>query len=151
MIPLRASGPEDVPDLVRLESRAGREPWSAARLTGVLDHPCGEGWLLRRTDSPPLAHLLALVVADEAEILTIAVDPDHQRQGHGRGLLGQVLTAWWRRGVQRVVLEVRVDNRAARALYTRSGFTRVGLRPDYYADGTDALVLGLERPAALSG
>jgi ribosomal-protein-alanine N-acetyltransferase len=39
------------------------------------------------------------------------------------------------------VLEVATGNTAAQALYARAGFTDVGLRRRYYADGSDALVM----------
>jgi ribosomal-protein-alanine N-acetyltransferase len=39
-------------------------------------------------------------------------------------------------------LEVRLSNRAARALYGRFGFRPVGVRPRYYSDnGEDALIM----------
>ena len=130
-----------MPDILTIEGEAGREPWTADRALGVLDHPCGQAWLQLDDAGRPVGHLLALVVADEAEILTIAVRPLRQREGRGSALLDAVLTTWASRGVARVVLEVRVDNTAARALYARHGFAKVGERPAYYADGTDAEVL----------
>ena len=46
--------------------------------------------------------------------------------------------------VRVVFLEVSVANIAARHLYTRAGFLQAGLRPHYYSDNSDALVLQLE-------
>jgi [ribosomal protein S18]-alanine N-acetyltransferase len=80
-------------------------------------------------------------VLDEAEVHTIAVDPDHRRRGVGGVLLAGLLEALAAREVATVHLEVRADNDAALALYAAHGFVRVGLRPAYYADGTDALLL----------
>ncbi|HET8995878.1 MAG TPA: ribosomal-protein-alanine acetyltransferase, partial [Acetobacteraceae bacterium] len=45
------------------------------------------------------------------------------------------------RGAATLTLEVAVDNAAARRLYESTGFTQVGRRKRYYADGSDALVL----------
>ena len=41
----------------------------------------------------------------------------------------------------RMFLEVAEGSAAARALYHRQGFAAVGRRPDYYPDGSHALVL----------
>ena len=88
---------------------------------------------------------LARVVLDEAEILTIVTDPDHQGQGIGRAILSSLWATLAARGVALVFLEVADDNQPARALYDRAGFTRIGLRKGYYPrrDGppADALIL----------
>lgn len=149
---LRRATDADLAALLSIEARAGQESWSDDALRGLLDHPCGEDWV-RTERGAVIAHLLALVVADEAEIITVAVDPEHHRRGHGRALLDAVLDGWGARGVSRVFLEVRIDNAPARALYAAAGFAEVGRRRRYYADGTDALVLErrLGRPGAISG
>ena len=85
--------------------------------------------------------LLARVAADEAEVLTLAVLPALRRQGLGRALLQAAMAEARRRGAASMTLEVAVDNVAARDLYTSAGFTQVGRRRRYYANGADALVL----------
>ena len=54
------------------------------------------------------------------------------------------------RGAATMFLEVSTRNEAARTLYARAGFTEVGRRARYYADGSDALVLraALNSPGA---
>jgi ribosomal-protein-alanine N-acetyltransferase len=79
---------------------------------------------------------------DEAYVQTIGVAPAHQRNGLGATLLMTLLEDAERRDLDRIGLEVRVDNAAAIALYERFGFARVGLRKRYYQpSGTDALVM----------
>ena len=91
--------------------------------------------------------ILMRAVADEAEILTLAVRPAARRGGLGGRLVGEGVLAAAARGATRVVLEVAEDNLAARALYERTGFVEAGRRPGYYAaaDGgrRDALLLAL--------
>src|ERR1700753_2909362 len=68
-----------------------------------------------------------LTIGDTAEILTVGVLPAARRRGVGR-LLGRGLVAEARRRRARdVLLEVRVDNDAAKTLYEREGFTRMGI------------------------
>lgn len=88
--------------------------------------------------------LLARVIADEAEILTLAVEPRARRQGVATALLNQARAEAGRRGARSVVLEVSVGNRAARDLYGRAGFVEIGRRLRYYPDGSDAMILRAE-------
>ena len=85
--------------------------------------------------------VLARVVADEAEILTLAVDPRLRRQGGGRLLLRAAMDSARQRGAVAMFLEAAPSNAAALALYGSAGFVQVGRRPRYYPGGGDALVL----------
>ncbi len=76
---------------------------------------------------------LGRVIADEAELLTIAVDPAHQGKGLGHILLTQFEAESKLRGAGWVHLEVAQDNTAALALYTRAGYEICGERPSYYS------------------
>lgn len=85
------------------------------------------------------------VVADEAELLTLAVDPNLRRQGHGAALLGDLIRRAAAAGAAQMFLEVAEDNHAARRLYANAGFVEAGRRRGYYrmpaARATDALLL----------
>ncbi|MCI1832171.1 MAG: ribosomal protein S18-alanine N-acetyltransferase [Bifidobacterium sp.] len=69
---------------------------------------------------------------EEAEIMTLAVGKDYQRLGIASALLAAMMESARGRNAWRMLLEVRVDNDAALALYRRFGFTRLGLRKRYY-------------------
>lgn len=101
--------------------------------------------------------LIGRLVADEAEVLTLAVDPAARRQGLGAGLVREFLAFAARGGAGRAFLEVAETNTAARALYAGAGFAEVGRRRHYYtgaaAGPVDALVLArllAADPAALT-
>lgn len=81
------------------------------------------------------------VLADEAHITNVAVDPRYRRRGVALRLLVELLREARLRGVGAATLEVRADNVAARELYARLGFRPVGVRPKYYDATTDALVM----------
>ena len=85
--------------------------------------------------------VLARVMADESEILTLAVMPERRRDGLGGALLRAAMEEAARRGARVMFLEVGVSNAPAQALYAQAGFVEVGRRPNYYPDGSDALVL----------
>lgn len=85
--------------------------------------------------------VLARVAADEAEILTLAVAPSARRRGVAFGLIAAAKHRAAAAGAVAMFLEVASDNEAARALYAKAGFRRVGRRARYYPNGGDALVL----------
>ncbi len=96
--------------------------------------------------------MLARALADEAEILTLAVVPTLRRHGIGRDLVRRALVHAASLGLGACLLEVAASNSPARALYAAQGFAEVGRRNRYYPDGGDALVLrataaGLDAPA----
>jgi len=114
-------------------------PWSVAEFETFLAAPATV------LTSRPGGFALGQVIADEAELLTIAVEPAQRRQGLGRGLLGAFLADCAARGAAAVFLEVDAGNAPALALYQTAGFRAAGRRRAYYhaPDGTatDALVL----------
>jgi ribosomal-protein-alanine N-acetyltransferase len=114
----------------------------------------GEAWnatAFARILAMPGAHVLAddkgfvlfRLAADEAEIIMLAVLPEARRRGVGRQLVDAAATTVARLGARAMFLEVSAANGPARALYAAAGFTQVGARSRYYADGSDALVLRL--------
>lgn len=109
-------------------------------------------------DGRLLAYISLSVLAGELEVLNIAVHPEARGRGLSRPLMTYALSDTlegghlqrrampvpdgdcWENGV----LEVRVGNAPARALYTGLGFEEAGLRRRYYSDGEDALIMTLE-------
>ncbi|MGZ9113420.1 MAG: ribosomal protein S18-alanine N-acetyltransferase [Brevundimonas sp.] len=127
--------------LAALHAEAFEAPWDAAVFESLLDQA---GVHLAEA---PHGFILMRTVADEAEILTLAVRPQARRRGLGAELVARGAAEAAARGATRLFLEVAEDNGAARALYARAGFTEAGRRPRYYAraDGSrrDALLLAV--------
>lgn len=98
---------------------------------------------------------LIRVIAPEAEVLTLAVDPTAQGQGLGHRLLHTAMALAGRHGAQTLFLEVAEDNIAARALYAGAGFTQTARRRAYYsrpgAPAVDAIVMTCFLSAEKSG
>jgi ribosomal-protein-alanine N-acetyltransferase len=72
------------------------------------------------------------MAADEAEILSIAIDAGQRGRGLSRNLLLTHLGHLAGRGVRAIFLEVEENNQPARRLYERAGFGVVGRRERYY-------------------
>ena len=78
----------------------------------------------------------------ELEVLNLAVRPEHRRHGLARRLLSIMLQAATKMGIVRAVLEVRISNVPAIALYSSLSFSEVGRRPKYYQDtNEDAIIM----------
>ncbi|QJR79934.1 ribosomal protein S18-alanine N-acetyltransferase [Alteromonas pelagimontana] len=91
-----------------------------------------------------IGYALLLLVADEATLMDIAIDKDHQRRGVGTALLKQVVTHSKEHNMASIWLEVRSGNKAALSLYSDFGFVTQEIRKGYYptADGTeDAIIM----------
>ena len=80
------------------------------------------------------------IVVDEAEIITIGVNPEKRRQGIASAMIGIIEKTMQSQGVKKIFLEVASNNIPAQKLYENSGFKVVGLRPKYY-DGIDAILM----------
>ncbi|RCL03795.1 MAG: ribosomal-protein-alanine N-acetyltransferase [Candidatus Tokpelaia sp. JSC161] len=88
--------------------------------------------------------IIARVICDESELLSIAVDPNYRNKGIASTLLKFVLNHLLGKGAKRIFLEVDQANFAARALYKRCNFMKIGFRPSYYVSPygySNALVL----------
>ncbi|WP_074785535.1 GNAT family N-acetyltransferase [Roseovarius tolerans] len=110
--------------------------WSVAEFTELLESPL----VFAMGDARAFA--LGRVIADEAELLTLACDPAHQRQGLARACLAGFEGEAGARGAVTAFLEVAANNAPARTLYQAAGYSEVARRTGYYARGTvDALIL----------
>ncbi|HET8613283.1 MAG TPA: GNAT family N-acetyltransferase [Sphingomonas sp.] len=122
------------------------EAWTRAQCAGIM---CLNGvWLtLARAGGIPAGFALARAVADEAELLLLAVRPGRRGGGVGGALLRSVETRAHALGAARLHLEMREGNPAG-ALYARHGFAQVGRRSRYYRgrDGRVFDAITLSRP-----
>ena len=80
------------------------------------------------------------IAVDEAEIITIGVNPDFRRSGIASAMIGIIEKNLKNQGVKKIFLEVASNNIPAQKLYEICGFKTVGLRPKYY-DGVDAILM----------
>ncbi|MDC1381937.1 GNAT family N-acetyltransferase [Candidatus Puniceispirillum sp.] len=79
-----------------------------------------------------ISYLLANIIVDEAEILSIAVLADYQNLGRGNELLKHFNAFVAAKNVKTVFLEVAADNKAALTLYRSQGFSECSRRLAYY-------------------
>ena len=135
---LRAASLDDAPALARIAREVLPEGWSEHSIRVSLARPGACAFVTE----PIRGFVLGWRSAEQAEILTLAVEKDFREQGIGRALAEALLERLRGDGARRVSLEVRSSNAAALRLYASLGFAAAGVRRRYYRDGEDALVLG---------
>ncbi len=127
-----------------LERQVFGDPWSRRSFEELLGLEHIRGFVLGDERGGLAGYAICSCIADEGEVLNVAVAPTQRRRGLGRVLLEACLDWLAERGARTVYLEVRRSNGAAIALYARRGFETVGLRRGYYRKPTeDAVTMAL--------
>lgn len=120
------------------------DPWGPREFESALHAPQTIFLVAEDIDGVVAGYAIALAVADEAEILNLAVHPKFRGKGTGGSLLDSAVAAAKLRGAEQIYLEVRESNDSARKLYAARGFDLITRRPKYYRHPVeDALVLRL--------
>lgn len=150
---VREAGWRDLAGMARLEAECFPvDAWSEGLFWSELaQRPQRAYWVATADDADgTIAGYAGLSTAGEdAEVMTIAVGPEHRGTGLGARLLDLLHETAAAAGAPGVLLEVRADNEPARGLYATRGYQLVHTRRGYYrsaqgAPAVDALVLRKE-------
>jgi [ribosomal protein S18]-alanine N-acetyltransferase len=140
--------------IMRVEESSFSEPWTRRMFEVELtDNPFAR-FLTAHIENAAQLHerlpslvgyVCFWVVFEELRMMNLAVAPHVRHRGIGRWLLQQALTMGRKQSAQRALLEVRVSNQPAVALYEHAGFSRSGIRTKYYTNPIeDAVLMELE-------
>lgn len=140
MITLRKANKSDAHIIAALEHAYIDCPWTESQIAEEIERSIAV-FYVAECDGEVCGYVSGEVTADECEISNIAVSELHRRKGVGKALLTALLDEV-ALNVTSVFLMVRDGNTPAIALYQSLGFTRVGLRKNYYK-GQDALIMRL--------
>ena len=128
---VEAAQPRDAPRLAQLHGASFHRGWGEGEFESMIAErntlvQCMK--IGRRT----IGFAVSRIGADEAEILSVAIDAAYRGRGLSRNLLLTHLGHLAGRGVRQIFLEVEENNAPARRLYERAGFATVGRRERYY-------------------
>lgn len=132
---------EDLPE-IELILRASPEAasWSTEALADALRRH-GQYFFAAGQVQGIAGFICGRKVADEAEILNLAVRPGLRKRGIGAALLSKLLHTFALEPVTPVFLEVRESNSEAIAFYKGFGFQQIGRRPNYYENPPEAALV----------
>ena len=138
---IRKMKASDVAAIAELEKRCFSDPWSADSIASELVNPLSY-WLVAEVDGQVAGYVGSQSVLDAADMMNIAVSPEYRRRGVAKALVNELTAYLSKNNVIALLLEVRVSNEPAIALYEKMGFQQVGRRPNYYRNPReDALIL----------
>ena len=80
----------------------------------------------------------------DADIEGITIDNDFRRNGFAKALLGLLEVKLKEKKIEKVFLEVRINNTPAKNLYLSAGYEQINIRKKYYSDGEDAVIMAKE-------
>jgi ribosomal-protein-alanine N-acetyltransferase len=136
--PLRS---RDLKAVLRIEDEVFDEPWSKRLFEEELAQRTSRTYRAAWVGDELVGYAGQMSVDDEAHINNIAVAPAWAGRRLGTVLMGDLVRTALARGSAHLTLEVAVGNEPAKALYRRFGMAPVGVRPNYYAEGGDALIM----------
>lgn len=143
---VRRAKPADAARFAELHARSFAHPWSSDTFEQMMTDRSIDAFAAE-AGGKAQGFILIRRVADEAELLSIAVDAAYRRCGAGRRLIEAGIAAIAHERIATLFLEVESGNTAALVLYERIGFIEVGRRKGYYRseDGAkDALTMRLD-------
>ena len=128
---IRPMEPEDADSVAQIEKDSFSQPWSRQ---GFLDAMALQQniILVAEEDGEILGYQCTYVSFDEGELTNIAVKRTARGQGVGQHLIRKLQEKAVESGVERIVLEARVTNDTAIALYEKMGFINLGIRKNLY-------------------
>ena len=120
------------------------DAWSLQMFLDELSQPETRRYFVAESEEGIVGYAGLMCIEPIADVQTIAVVPGYEGRGIGSTLLTGLIDEARRRNAADVLLEVPADNPRAQRLYLRFGFEQIHVRPCYYRDGVDALIMRLQ-------
>lgn len=142
---IRSMRIEDLKTVLAIELVSFSTPWSIQAFTEELRDNDYARYFCLVAAGQVIGYMGLWYILEEGHITNIALSPENRGKGLGEFFIRSVMQDMRSTGMERMTLEVRVSNLAARNLYERLGFVTAGVRKGYYADNhEDALIMWAE-------
>lgn len=137
---LRVASINDIQSIYYIEKGAFKEDaWTKDQLMQELSQSEFHSCQVLDDDGDILGYIMTRFIADQYEIINLAINPKKQKQGLGHLLLDLFLNEI--HDDSSVYLEVKRTNFPAINLYLNAGFEEIAIREKYYQDGEDAIIM----------
>ena len=134
---------EHISGIKNVDDLCFESPWSLKSFESELDNPIAF-YFVAISEGEVIGYCGYWWTFGEGQITNIAVHPSFRQKGIASALMDKMIEHCMDTDVYSLTLEVRVSNNAAISMYEKYGFERVGLRPKYYSDKEDALLMTKE-------
>lgn len=138
---IRPMQKSDVDEIIEIENVSFTDPWPRSLISEGFKNRLADQYVIELDEGAIAAYCQCWMVLDEGHILNIAVAPGFKRMGLGRRLMEFIIKIMIARGINYVLLEVKINNIPAQSLYNSMGFRQIDIRKRYYADGSDAMIM----------
>lgn len=137
---------EDIAEVLEIQNSLGFQEWSEQGFRSEVSNADYSVPLIFKNDRIH-GYMVTRIVADEAELCSIAVRKENMGKGVAQSMLAACDSILDSRSISQMFLEVRTSNLRAIQFYHRNGFQDMGVRKKYYQDGEDALLMSRRLPA----
>lgn len=146
-ISIRMMTTEDISQVAAIEAASFSVPWSEQAFAESLAMPEAL-FLIVELDGAVVGYIGCYLTAGEGEITNVAVAPEYRCRGIAEGMIKKLIRMAVERGAGQIFLEVRESNEAARLLYQKCGFEKIGIRRNFYEkpqENAVVMVYGCEK------
>lgn len=139
---IRPVSQSDIRRLHNIEIHSFKSPYSY-KLLEKLAHTPNIIYLVAEIDRTIIGYTIISLRSKQAHIISIAIDEKYRKQGFGSTLLQKNIEKLQKMNIEKLKLEVGVNNEPAKAFYAKFNFKPIKIRPKYYPDNEDGLVMEL--------
>ena len=129
--------------IYEIEKVTFKDPWSKSSYEAEITNPVAV-YRVITVEGEVVAYGGFWKIFDEGHITNVAVKEEFRQKGLGTLLMKALVEEAKKREICSMTLEVRLSNVKAQRLYEKFNFKSAGVRPKYYADGEDAVIMWLE-------
>ncbi len=132
-------------EVIVIENKVQLSPWSLKNFEDALT--AQNLFKVFFIENKLVGYYVALLAADECQLLNIAIHSDFQNNGYGHYLITHLKKICVDADIVNIFLEVRSSNKKAIRLYEKNGFNELGIRNNYYKNNTgweNGILMGSE-------
>lgn len=133
----------DLDRIMELEQLCFSDPWTKESFEFELSGNPYSNCIVLEEEGRVIGFAIFWITFETAQLINIAVDPARRHEHLGQTLLEYVIEACMAQACEVLSLDVRVSNTPAKGLYEKKGFVPLHVSKGYYADGEDAIVMGM--------
>ncbi len=138
---VRQADARDIDAIARLEEICFKDPWSREAVREEIEDNDLAMYMVAELEKQVIGYVGIWYIGDEGHITNVAVDPNYRKLHVGSAIINCLIEFSKNNDIKAFTLEVRVSNIAAKNLYKKIGFEEAGIRPHYYKDNEDAIIM----------